>query len=199
MSNEPSTPAAPIYSDHEKGLLLDLARRAVACFAQWRMLPEPTVDTPALLEPRAAFVTVRERHTDRLRGCRGCMQPRQPLYREVMVQAISAALDDPRFPPMHLDELPYLAFHINVLGPLEPISPEQVEIGRHGLLIKHPSGGGVLLPEVPVHFGLKTVDEFLKALCHKANLPADAWKDPECTLYGFQTQAWGEEAANSAR
>ena len=57
------------------------------------------------------------------------------MIEAVAKTAISSAVDDTRFPSLTLDELPDLLVEINVLSPLAPSKPENVEIGKHGLMI----------------------------------------------------------------
>jgi AmmeMemoRadiSam system protein A len=149
-----------------------------------------------LLAAGACFVTLwLDQHGD-LRGCRGEFAAHQPLLTAVGQMTLAAALDDPRFAPVTGADLPRLRIEISVLTPLEQIQPQQIEIGRHGLLIVQGSRRGLLLPSVPVEHHMQR-DEFLAALCAKAGLPADAWRDPATALWSFETEAWeeGEQAA----
>jgi AmmeMemoRadiSam system protein A len=172
--------------------LLRLARQTLQdCLGAGKFPPCET-DSPALLQPRAAFVTLRRRDTGELRGCRGECRARRPLIESVANMAIAAAIDDSRFPPVTIDELPDLQIEINALTPLRPIRPEEVVIGRHGLMILRGPNTGLLLPQVPIAYGWDR-DEFLRWLCRKAGLPHDAWKASDAQLYGFEAETWGEE------
>ena len=148
--------------------------------------------SPALLEPRAAFVTLWTRVTEELRGCRGEPFARRPLIESVTSMVIASATDDPRFPPVTIEEVPGLRIEINALTPIAPIRIEEIEVGRHGLVITRGPQAGLLLPEVPVRYGW-SAEEFLDALCEKAGLPAGAWRAQGIELYGFEAEAWGEE------
>jgi hypothetical protein len=75
---------------------------------------------------------------------------------------------------------------------LQPISPDEVEVGRHGLIIVQGAHAGLLLPQVPVDFGWGR-QEFLAGLCEKAGLPWTAWQAPDAQLFGFETETWEEE------
>ncbi len=75
---------------------------------------------------------------------------------------------------------------------MHEINPRAIEIGRHGLLIQAGSGAGLLLPEVPVRFNWNRL-EFLQALCHKAGLPLDAWRESTTRLLAFETEDWAED------
>jgi AmmeMemoRadiSam system protein A len=89
--------------------------------------------------------------------------------------ARSAAFDDSRFEPISADEGPQLEIEISVLSLLQPIAPEEVDIGRHGLLITMGNRRGLLLPQVPVEHKWDRFT-FLEQVCHKAGLAADSWQ-----------------------
>lgn len=136
-----------------------------------------------------AFVTLKE-HGD-LRGCIGRMRSEEPLCSTIAEMAWAAASEDPRFLPVTKDELTLIEIEITLLSPLEPISPEEVEVGRHGLLISARGRSGVLLPQVPVEFEWNR-ETFLEQLCRKAGLPPEAWKSPSTLLYGFEGFVFSE-------
>jgi AmmeMemoRadiSam system protein A len=179
-------------SGEDKRLLLRVARMTLEDYLRDGALAEIDVESPALLAQRAAFVTLWRRETDELRGCRGECIPQRPLIESVTLMSIAAAVDDPRFPPVQYDELANLRIEINALSPPHPIRPDEVVVGRHGLMIVRGRHAGLLLPEVPERFGWERV-EFLDALCHKAGLPHSAWAMPDTHLFGFESEAWAEE------
>jgi len=181
----PSPPGE--FSPEERQVLLQVARAAIAARLEHREI-SLSAPTPHLAEPRGAFTTL---HRDgELRGCVGYVVAVAPLYRTVAETARSAAFDDTRFRPVSLDEIPDLEIHINVLSPLTPASPEQVEVGRHGLLISREGRRGLLLPEVAVEHGWDRVT-FLEHTCRKAGLPLDAWQHG-ATVEVFTTEGFGD-------
>jgi AmmeMemoRadiSam system protein B/AmmeMemoRadiSam system protein A len=184
--------SAPLLSAEDKQTLLHLTRQTLNDYLGKGKLPEFKTDSPALLQPRATFVTLRARETGELRGCRGEVIARQPLVESVMNMAVASATDDPRFMPVTINEVPELHIEISALTPMKPIKPEEVVVGRHGLMIVKGYNSGLLLPQVPVEQGWDR-EEFLRGLCHKAWLPPNAWKDKDAQLYGFEAQVWGEE------
>ncbi len=97
-----------------------------------------------------------------------------------------------RFEPVTAGELVSLRIEISVLSPLEPIRPSDVEVGRHGLLLRHGARRGVLLPQVPVEHGWHR-EAFLAHTCLKAGLPPDTWKRPDVELLGFTATVFGED------
>jgi AmmeMemoRadiSam system protein A len=171
------------YSQEERELLLRLAHRSIELALEGRRA-EPTSPTAHLGEPRGAFATLHLK--GELRGCIGYVLPTQSLYATVADAAKGAALDDPRFPPVTSAEAPHLKIEISVLSPLQPIRPEEVIVGQHGLVVNRGGRRGLLLPQVPVEWDWDR-ETFLAQTCLKAGLPADAW------LHGAQLQAFTAE------
>ena len=139
-------------------------------------------------EMRGVFVTLRRRSDGDLRGCIGFPEARYPLEEAVSRAAVSAALSDPRFPPVTRDELPELAIDVSVLSPLTPGRAEDLVIGRHGVAIRGRGRGALFLPQVAVEQGWD-VESLLRQLCRKAGLPAAAWRDGDCELLLFETES----------
>ncbi len=160
------------YSAEERAELLRLAHEAIeAALAGRKLELNPTSER--LLEPRGAFTTL---HLEgNLRGCVGYVYPVKPLYRTVAETAVAAAFNDTRFSPVTAEEAPRLKVEISVLSPVVPIAAEDIEAGRHGLVITLGSRRGLLLPQVAVEFGWDA-RTFLQETCHKAGLPPDAWE-----------------------
>ena len=182
-----TSPVSTEYSHEERALLLQLAHRAIEA-ALHGMRLDLAPPSEHLAEHRGAFTTL---HTmGRLRGCIGYVIPQHSLYRTVAETAQAAAFDDPRFPPVTAAEAPNLVVEISVLAPLAPIRPEEVVVGRHGLLVSQGSRRGLLLPQVPVEWGWDR-ETFLAQTCHKAGLPLDAWRQG-ADLQAFTAEVFGE-------
>jgi uncharacterized protein len=170
--------------------LLEQARRAIAAHLQGEELSMGDDGDPW---PRqGAFVTLKTRSTGHLRGCIGHVEADQSLGATVRRMAVAAATQDPRFPLVTLEELDALRLEISVLSPLEPIYPEDVEVGRHGLLLRFRGRSGLLLPQVPVAQRWDR-DSFLDHTCRKAGLPPGSWRDPACELLAFTAIVFGED------
>jgi AmmeMemoRadiSam system protein A len=175
---------------HRK-FLLEVAREAIREQLDRGTFTLPTSSEPALNELRATFVTLRERDSRTLRGCRGEYHPTRPLIVAVARTAVASATDDPRFPAITPDELVNTSIEISVLGPLTSIAPDEIVVGRHGLLLKRGSAAGLLLPHVPVEQQWSR-SEYLEWLARKAGLESGAWNDPAAELYAFETETWEE-------
>ena len=175
------------YSQEERALLLQLAHHAIEAALKGMRL-DLAPPTQHLAEHRGAFTTL---HLfGKLRGCIGYVIPQHSLYRTVAETAQAAAFDDPRFPPVTAAEAPNLVVEISVLAPLAPIRPEEVVVGRHGLLVSQGSRRGLLLPQVPVEWGWDR-ETFLAQTCHKAGLPLDAWRQG-ADLQAFTAEVFGD-------
>lgn len=170
--------------------LLQRARRAIAR-AIGTEQTTPTADSiPDLSALRAgAFVTLRIK--GELRGCIGYPEPELLLLEVIERCAVSAALADPRFPPLGAEEWRDVHLELSVLGPIEPVDDiKEVEIGRHGLVIEFGRRRGLLLPQVAVEWGL-TSEQFAAQTCVKAGLPNDAWQKG-AKLFKFEAEVFGE-------
>jgi AmmeMemoRadiSam system protein A len=191
VTEEETVPAAAAgaLTAEERDALLRAARESIAAHFQGRR-PQLPAATGALAEKRGAFVTLHRRDGE-LRGCVGLMRSDRPLLETVARMAVAAATEDGRFAPVTSAELDALSIEISALGPLEPIRPEEVEVGRHGLLISRGGRRGVLLPQVPVEHGWDR-ETFLAHTCWKAGLPEDDWRKPGVELLGFTAVVFGE-------
>ena len=163
-----------IIDDSLKKELLHIARETIKSVTSKKLLPEFSSDDPVLNKECGAFVTLRK--NKELRGCIGYIQAFKPLLETITDMAQAAALRDPRFTPVSFNEVDDLTIEISVLTPLEKVSDvEEIEIGRHGLLIEKFPNSGVLLPQVPVEYNWDR-DMFLQQTCRKAGLNLDEWK-----------------------
>ena len=160
------------YSPEERKLLLGAAHEAIVSALERREIATEA-PLPHLAEPRGAFTTLY--HNGKLRGCVGYPMAAFPLFQTVIETARSAAFEDPRFLPITLEEARGLAVSLSVLSRLRPITAEEIEVGRHGLLISLGPHRGLLLPQVPVEHNWDRLT-FLEQTCRKAGLPLDAWR-----------------------
>jgi AmmeMemoRadiSam system protein A len=177
------------FSVEERGALLRLAHASIISALQGREISlEPPV--PHLGEPRGAFTSL-YRH-GALRGCVGFVLPTFSVYRAVAETARAAAFDDNRFSPVTQEEACDLQVELSILSPPKPIRPEEVAIGRHGLLISGHGRRGLLLPQVPIEHGWDRTT-FLEQTCRKAGLPTDAWRKG-ATIEAFTAEVFGEKS-----
>jgi AmmeMemoRadiSam system protein A len=179
----------PSLSEADRRAALQLARKAVVEAVSHRKLPDAFPSEGVFAERCGVFVTLHVRN--RLQGCIGVIEANEPLGEAIVRCAGSAALEDPRFPAMKPEQLDELSIEISLLSPLEPIVPEAIEIGRHGLFVRLHAQRGLLLPQVAVEHRL-TREKFLEETCRKAGLPREAWRDPEAQLFGFTSEVFSD-------
>jgi AmmeMemoRadiSam system protein A len=130
----------PSLSEADRRSLLELARRTIAKAVCLQKSAESIPQSEAFAEKRGVFVTIHAR--GRLRGCIGVVEAFEPLGEAVARCAADAALHDPRFSPVRADEIQDLQIEISLLSRPEPILTENIEIGKHGLLISKARSAG---------------------------------------------------------
>ncbi len=174
----------------ERAALLGIARAAV--LEKLGLGPRPTLPSDGpLAEPRGAFVTLSVR--GELRGCIGTFTPSGSLAQTVARMAANAASEDPRFEPVHAEEVDDLDVHVSALDPRRPMrDAAELEVGRDGVVIQLGWHRGTLLPRVAVEHGWDRVT-FLERTCLKAGLPPPAWQDPEAVVELFSAEDIGED------
>jgi AmmeMemoRadiSam system protein A len=173
----------------ERRELLALARHAILAAVHDTPAPDTAHASPVLTQPSGAFVTLHER--GRLRGCIGQVESAEPLSDTVAHCAVAAAMEDPRFTPVRPDEIADLEIEISVLSPFAPIRPEEIEVGKHGLLVSCGRQRGLLLPQVAVQFQWAR-ERFLQETCRKAGLEPSAWQDPGTRVEAFTAEVFSE-------
>ena len=178
-----------MLTEEDKSALLRLAREAVV--SEVGGTPASSALARQLPEASGVFVTLKRR--GELRGCIGTLQCRTGLAQEVARTARESATQDPRFPPVVVEEVPELSLEISVLGPLEeidPAAPGAIVIGKHGLVVEQGHRRGLLLPQVAPEWGWD-VPQFLRQTCRKAGLPDDAWQRG-ARVFRFEADVFGE-------
>jgi len=178
------------FSPEERTLLLQLAHESILSALEGREIPLDS-PTPHLAERRGAFTSL-YLHGE-LRGCVGFVLPVSSVYRAVIDTARTAAFEDTRFYPVTLEEARQLEIELSILSPPRAITAEEVEVGRHGLLISMAGNRGLLLPQVPMERDWDRV-VFLEQTCRKAGLPSDAWRRG-AVIEAFTAEVFGEKSS----
>ncbi len=152
-------------------------------------LPKALEEYPELKENGAVFVTLNTKENDTLRGCIGSLKAYQPLYKDIISNAQSAALRDPRFKPLSLEEFEHISIEVSILS--EPQTVHYSDISdlktkirplKDGVALKHNGHQATYLPQVWEE--LSTFDDFFGSLCQKAGLNPDCLSQhPDIAVY----------------
>jgi uncharacterized protein (TIGR00296 family) len=182
-----------MISDRAGQYLVDFAKESIRHYLETGEYLEKGEDYPIELDEKlGVFVTLNKRNN--LRGCIGYAEPIKSAIEATIDVSVAAAVNDPRFPKVTLDEFEKLDLEVTVLTKPEMIivaHPDQyfdeIEIGRDGLIVQKGYSRGLLLPQVATENKFDT-EMFLEHTCMKAGISADSWMDESCDVYKFQGQ-----------
>ncbi len=179
------------YSAEEKQAMLKQARSTIENYFQTGKPGSSTLTAAKFQEKRGVFVTLHKQ--GQLRGCIGYIEPIKPLAQAISDNALNAAVQDFRFSPVTVKELPEIDIEISVLTPPEEIAgPEEFITGKHGIIIRKGLRSAVFLPQVAPEQGW-TREETLNHLSQKAGLAANEWQKPGMKFYVFTAEVFGEK------
>ena len=189
-TKEESSVPKPNFSTEALERLFFWARDRVASVVAQTTRPNPTAlgelgDALVL----GAFVSFKKRGA--LRSCMGYMREGSRLAEALDHSAVSAAKEDPRFPPIAPSEFYDLDMEVWALGAMREIEEEgearrdAIVVGRDGIQIQGRGRRGLLLPSVATEMGWD-VDRFLEGVCDKAGLARGAWKARDVRLFAFE-------------
>jgi AmmeMemoRadiSam system protein A len=175
-------------SEHgEHHPFVQLAKIALETFVSRGVVISPPYPLPEAFNRKAGcFVTLME--NGELRGCIGTIEPAyENLAQEIINNAIAAGTEDPRFPPVTVEELPLIDYTVEVLSPLQEVQDvSELDPKVWGLVVQSKLRSyrkGVLLPDLE---GVDTVEEQIRICRLKAGLtPNEPVK-----LYGFRTEKY---------
>ncbi|MFP4465799.1 MAG: AmmeMemoRadiSam system protein A [Candidatus Goldiibacteriota bacterium] len=175
-----------------KKILLALARRTIREYFLNKAVVKFETENEELKQKCGAFVTLH--NNGKLRGCIGVIESDRPLYITVEEMAVQAARNDPRFEPLSEEELKDIDIEISVLYPKKKVeSAENVDLEKHGVIVKKGFAQGVFLPQVAKETNWSKT-EFMEHLCSdKAGLKKDAYLDPETEIYVFEADVFSEK------
>jgi len=186
-----------MYSDEEGRRAVKLARRVVEAVVRGDSIGE--IAYPQKFENAAGvFTTLKLYPSGELRGCIGYPDPTLRIIETIVNSARSAAMRDPRFNPVTVEELDGLIVEVSLLTPPEKVQVddpseylERIVVGKHGLIVKRSLATGLLLPQVPVEWNWD-VKEFLEHACLKAGVERNSWKRPSTEIFSFQGEVFAE-------
>lgn len=176
------------YSKEDGVKLLKLARNAIEQEFNSEIKPEE-LEGKQFFQARGVFVTLAK--NKKLRGCIGLPYPLKSVKEAVIEAAKSAAFSDPRFPNLTEKELKDIKIEISILTNPVKCKPEEIKVGRDGLICEYVGYSGLLLPQVAVEHKMSRL-EFLEAVCQKAGLPRDSWQKSGFNLKRFSCEIFSE-------
>ena len=179
--------------------LIKLARKSMKTYIETGEEIKPPKDAPKKLTQKCGVFTSLHTLKGNLRGCIGYPEPVFPLIKATIGAAINAATRDPRFSPVTPHELDNLLIEVTILTPPENIEvkdpkeyPNEIEVGKDGLIIKKDFFSGLLLPQVAVDWDWNE-EQFLSQCCVKAGLAPDQWVcDKDVEISKFQAEVFEE-------
>jgi len=163
--------------------LVRLARRTVEAFVRKDEVVRPKRLSAEMKQRAGVFVSIHK--LGELRGCIGTFEPQHAnVAEEIVANAISSAMRDPRFSPVTKKELKKLDYSIDVLSRPEPVeSIEQLDPKRYGVIVEAGWRKGLLLPDLE---GVNTVEEQVRICRLKAGIEPDE----EVKLYRFEVKRY---------
>ncbi len=152
--------------------IVKLARKSLETYVntgKYVSLPDDLSDE--LTKSKAGVFVSLKKH-GQLRGCIGTTAPTtESIAAEVVQNAVSAGIKDPRFPSVRENELNDLSYSVDVLGSAEPIdSPSMLDPKHYGVIVTSGFKRGLLLPDLE---GIDTAEEQISTACHKAGIDPD--------------------------
>lgn len=179
-----------MLSEKQKKRLIEIARESIKSVLKGKKIPSFDTDDEELRRENGAFVTLKINNN--LRGCIGHIVADSPLYKTISEMAVQSAFGDPRFPKLKKEELERIEIEISVLSKLKKIDDvKEIEVGKHGLLMRKGFYSGLLLPQVATEYGWDR-KTFLEHTCQKAGLPKDTWRDKDTEIYIFTAEVFSE-------
>jgi uncharacterized protein len=176
----------------EKKNLLETARASINSFFTGEKISHPDYSKYPIFKSHAgAFVTLTE--SGSLRGCIGYIISDQPLFDTICEAAIQASQNDPRFSPLQKSEIKNISIEISILSEPFPLnSYEEIEIGKHGLILEEKGRRGLLLPQVPIEHHLNR-EQYLDAICQKTGFFPGYWKTKQLKFSAFTATIFSEK------
>ena len=161
--------------------VVKLAKETVGSYISRGKLLKPKKLTPEMKERAGVFVSI-HKHGE-LRGCIGTFEPtKNNVAEEIIANAISSAMRDPRFPPVSAPELPDLEYSVDILTKPEPVEDvKDLDPKEYGVIVESGFKRGLLLPDLE---GVESVEEQI-TICR---LKAGISYDEPIKLYRFQVR-----------
>jgi len=169
----------------EESAYVRLARETIENYIKnGKMISLPN-DLPDEMIKHKAGVFVSIKKIGNLRGCIGTFMPTQEnIAYEIIRNAISATVDDPRFPPVTVSELNDLVISVDILSSPEEISDIlELDPKKYGVIVSSGYKKGLLLPDLE---GVDTAEEQVDIAKRKAGI----YSNEKVKLYRFEVKRY---------
>ncbi len=153
----------------QEDVYVSLARQSLEGYVKSGDYVEVIDNLPEEMTSTRAGVFVSLKKYGQLRGCIGTISPvTGSIAKEIIRNAVSAGMEDPRFPPVGEEELDDLVYSVDVLSEAEPIdSMEELDINRYGVIVSAGKRRGLLLPNLE---GIDSVEKQVSIARKKAGI-----------------------------
>ena len=202
FGEEIETRPVATLTEEDKRTALKIARYALESIVHDGVQPSPQEVaaifelSERLMHKAGVFVTIKTgRGFDtpkEIRGCIGYIVGIKPVYEGILDHAFSASRRDTRYKPVCVEEMNKICITLSVMSPLIRCTPDDVVVGRDGLVLFYEDKMGVYLPQIPIENGWDK-PKFLEELCIKAGVSTDKWKDEKSILFRFTAQVFSED------
>ena len=169
----------------EESTYVKLARETIENYVKQGKIITPPKDLPEEMINQKAGVFVSLKKFGDLRGCIGTFMPTQEnIAQEIIKNAISAAIDDPRFPPVTVPELEDLSISVDVLSAPEEVKDvSQLDPKKYGVIVSSGYKKGLLLPDLE---GVDTAEYQIDIAKRKAGI----YPNEKVKLYRFEVKRY---------
>jgi len=178
--------------------LLSIARRSIQYFLEnhdYLKISESDLPSPEVFKKQGTFVTLTI--DGALRGCIGNIEPLNPIYQDVLENAVSSAFYDPRFLPITKAEFNHLKIEISLLSVPTKLTYqnandllEKLNQTKPGVILQKGMNKATFLPQVWEE--LPSAEDFLSQLCLKAGLEQDEWRRGELEVKTYKAEVFSE-------
>lgn len=164
--------------------LVKLAKETVTEYVKNKNTISPPADPGEEMTGKAGVFVSIKKHGE-LRGCIGTFMPAtESVAKEIIMNAVSASTQDPRFPPVDSSELDELDFSVDVLTAPEQVSgTDELDPEKYGVIVKCGDRRGLLLPDLE---GVNTADEQIGIAAMKAGI----LDGEDIDLYRFEVKRY---------
>ncbi|MEM3364420.1 MAG: AMMECR1 domain-containing protein [Candidatus Micrarchaeia archaeon] len=158
--------------------LFESIRKSLSYYFATHVIQHPNLRSQMLSRPCGVFIAYRDRKGSP-RGCMGLLDTDRPLMYAAVDCAIAAAVDDPRYERIIIDDVVGISIEMTLIKDIHDITQNlddaraQFIAGVHGLYAESGVKAGVLLPRDISSLGLD-FDGALRKVRAKAGIAATA-------------------------